>query len=389
MGKVKKNIEESWKDVILSLGKSEMMHVAYDPEQYAPEIVAMAKDGLKQKFGMTDEDVQAIPKPEHVIVEEPMTRDLLIDLLKGMGCSIEFLNDEYEDDGSCIMSFTYMGESFYAGAKNDNIYVDFDKSCGYCNLADEEEVARVKEAINRVNDLKRDKMYYMEDKAIGWLFVSCCIEFTLIPLIPMIESYVHNQLKSILNVEKYYKNILEDLKTRKDLHESRAKDYKLRAMKKQLCEDRDNTTKKVKRVKSEITGSRDLLLDTLTSMGCPYQIDDDDDSICFEYHGDDFYAEADNEHPYVSLYYYAWTGIDLEDAEDISETVALRNAINEANWKNRVITVYSIDEEEKKMNVHGRTEILFIPDIPDIKDYLEAELSRFYRAEHSVTSELS
>ncbi len=46
------------------------------------------------------------------------------------------------------------------------------------------------------------------------------------------------------------------------------------------------------------------------------------------------------------------------------------------------------NEEEKTMNVHGKSEILFIPEIPNLENYLITELSRFFRAEYSVRAEL-
>ena len=52
------------------------------------------------------------------------------------------------------------------------------------------------------------------------------------------------------------------------------------------------------------------------------------------------------------------------------------------------MTVFTIDEEEKTMNVHGKSEILFIPEIPNLENYLITELSRFFRAEYSVRAEM-
>ena len=204
------SIAESWKDFLFSMGKNEMMLVVYEPEKYAPEIVAIAKEVLKQKYGMTDDDILAIPKPEHVIVEKPMTRDLLINALTELVSYVHFENDEQKDDGSCNIYFSYMGESFDANADNDNIYVDITRYCGTCKLEDIEEVTRVKEAIIVVNEQKRVKMYYLKDEEFGLLFIYCTINFILTPLIPSIEYYLHNQLKAILNVEKYYHNVLED-----------------------------------------------------------------------------------------------------------------------------------------------------------------------------------
>ena len=118
----KLSIVESWEDVLRTMGMGELMGVVYEQEDYMPEIVTMAKKVLKQKFGLTDEDIQAIPQSDHDIVKKPMTRDLLIDVLTKLGGRVDFESDDYEDDGSCDISFSYMGKSFYANANNDKIF---------------------------------------------------------------------------------------------------------------------------------------------------------------------------------------------------------------------------------------------------------------------------
>jgi len=384
----KKNIDETWNSVIRSMTKDELRQIVYKHDSYSSKVVTWAKEALKQKYGLTDEDIQSILLPEHHIVENPMTRDFLIEMLREMGCDVSFENDDLEDDGICDISFSYMTKTFYANANNESTFVCIDKYCSSCKIEDEEEVARVKEAINIVNDRKRVKMYYLKDEESKRLYISCCDTFQLFPLIPNVELFLHTQLKTILNVEKYYCNILEDLNARKNRYENRVENCKLRMKKERQCKENGAITIAEQNNMNKIAGSRDLFLDTLTKISCPYQIDEEDNSICFEYHGDTFYAEADNEQSYITIYYYSWGEVDLEDIEDIGETAAIRKAINEANWKNRVMTVFTIDEEEKIMNVHGKSEILFIPEIPNLENYLITELSRFFRAEYSVRAEL-
>lgn len=184
--------------------------------------------------------------------------------------------------------------------------------------------------------------------------------------------------KAIINAEKNYNNLLDDLKNGKKRYEKRVEDCKMRMMKERRRRYRVGMRNAVQRDRTEITGCRDLLLDTLDRMGFAYQTEKDD-SIRLEYSIDTFYAEADNEHPYVTLFYYSWKSIDLEGGEYIDEMLAVSKAINNANWENRVVTVFTIDEEEKTMNVHCKSEFLFIPEIPDLENYLITELSNLLR----------
>ena len=384
-----KNIDETWNNVIQSMTKDELRQIVYEHDNYSSKVVTWAKEALKQKYGFADEDIQAIPLPEHHIVEDPMTRDFLIETLREMGCHVWFDNDNLEDDGVCDISFSYMTKTFYANANNESTYVCIEKYLNSCKIEDEEEAARVKEAINVVNDRKRVKMYYLKDEESKRLYISCCDTFLLFPLIPNIELFLQNQLKSIFRAEKCYYNVLEDLKTRNNRYENRLENCKLRMKKERQHKEESAITIAGQKNMNIIEGSRDLFLDTLTKISCPYQIDEEDNSICFEYHGETFYAEADNEQSYINIYYYSWGEIALENVEDIGETSAIRKAINEANWKNRVTTVFTVDEEERTMNVHGKSEILFIPEIPNLENYLLTELSRFFRAEYSVRAEMS
>lgn len=388
MEKRKKIINKTWNDVIRRMTKQELQLIVYEPDDYSTELITIAKEVLKEKYDFTEEELLSIHEPDRFINGDAGARNLLIEVLKNMGCEVSFENDDEEDDGVCDISFSYMTKLFYAYAYNESAFVTIDYYCNSCKIEDEEEVTRQKEAMNVVNEKKRVNIYYQKDEESGRLYVNCSASFLLIPLVPQLEHYLQSQLKFILNAVKYYNNVLEDLKTKKNRYEDRVGNHELRMKKVQRWKEIDAIGKVEHTVVNEITGSRDLFLDTLTKMGCPYQVDEEDNSICFEYYGCTFYAEADNEQPYVNIYYYSWGEMDLEDVEDIGETAAIRKAINEANWRNRVITVFTIDKEEKTMYVHGREEFLFIPEIPDLVNYLKTELSRFFRTEYSVRTEL-
>lgn len=131
--------------------------------------------------------------------------------------------------------------------------------------------------------------------------------------------------------------------------------------------------------------TRDLFLQTLTAIGCQYEIDEHD-RVCFAYQGEHFVAETDNDHAYVGIYDFAWGSVKLSDIDEISR---LRRAINEANWQNSVTTIFSINDEDNEMVVHCKTTIVFVPQLHDLQGYLRLELSEFFRAHNLVGNEMA
>ena len=139
--------------------------------------------------------------------------------------------------------------------------------------------------------------------------------------------------------------------------------------------------------KTVTTGTRDLFLQTLTNIGCQYEIDeDDDDNIFFVFQGEHFIADTTNDGYYVHLLDTHWEHVELYD---IDEFTRLRKAINAANIKCATTTVYTIDEAGGTVDVHCKASILFVPQIPDIGDYLCMELNDFFRAHRFVEIEMT
>ena len=131
--------------------------------------------------------------------------------------------------------------------------------------------------------------------------------------------------------------------------------------------------------------TRDFFLDTLTKIGCQYEIDEDNDTIIFAYQGEYFQVYARDESPFVTLYDTHWAHIELCD---IDEFARLQKAINQSNINNSVITVYTIDEAGGNVDVHCKSVVLFIPELPSIADYLRLELGEFFRVHNSIGAEM-
>ncbi len=148
-----------------------------------------------------------------------------------------------------------------------------------------------------------------------------------------------------------------------------------------------NDKKLEKTTMEEQKGTRDLLLETLTKIGCQYELaeEEGDDRIFFAFQGEHFFADAKNDWRYIHLWDTHWARIDLYDVDEFSR---LRKAINLSNLNNCVTTIYTIDEEGKNVDVHCKSTVLLIPQIPEIDNYLRIELNEFFRAHQFVGNEM-
>ena len=131
-------------------------------------------------------------------------------------------------------------------------------------------------------------------------------------------------------------------------------------------------------------GTRDLLVRTLQEMGCPMTFDKDK-GIYFTFQGQHFVAVAEDNLLCIDVYYPWWEDCSLYDVEQLAQ---LKRAINEANKVTRVITYFSVREEDDVVGVHSKKNLLFIPQIPNLTDYLQAMLENFFQTRHFMEGEL-
>lgn len=139
-------------------------------------------------------------------------------------------------------------------------------------------------------------------------------------------------------------------------------------------------------VKEEKKGTRDLFLETLTKIGCQYEVEEGEDGdITFGYQGEYFMVRATNEVRYIQIFDTHWAHVELYD---IDEFARLKKAINESNLRNSVTTVYTINEAGSTVDVHCKSVILFIPEIPNLEDYLRLEFSDYFRVHETINMEM-
>ena len=149
-----------------------------------------------------------------------------------------------------------------------------------------------------------------------------------------------------------------------------------------------NKDRKVNTLTNIHKGTRDLFLETLTKIGCQYELgeSDDDDKIYFAYQGENFIADANNEGWYVHIWDPCWEHVELYDIDELSR---LRKAINQSNLNCATTTVFTIDEAGHTFDVHCKAVIPVISQIPEIENYLRVELNDFFQAHQYVSKEVA
>ena len=137
-------------------------------------------------------------------------------------------------------------------------------------------------------------------------------------------------------------------------------------------------------------GTRDFFLETLTKIGCQYVIEEDENveegDIRFGYQGEYFVVRASNKTHYIQIYDTHWGHVELYDVDEFAR---LKKAINESNIRNSVTTIYTIDEAGSNVDVHCKSVILFVPEIPNIADYRRLELSEYFRVHETINLEMA
>lgn len=141
------------------------------------------------------------------------------------------------------------------------------------------------------------------------------------------------------------------------------------------------------KVMEEKKGTRDLFLETLTKIGCQYEVaEGEEGDINFAYQGEYFVVQASNNWRFIRIYDTHWGHVELYDVDEFTR---LKKAINEANLRHSVTTVYTIDEAGSNVDVHCKSVILFIPEIPVIEDYLRLELNDYFRVHETINLEMA
>lgn len=130
---------------------------------------------------------------EKVIVKNYQTRDLFIDALQK-------LNVPYtagEDDDRYDICFKYRGETFYADAMNESMWIEICDPFWYeIDLNDAKEFAMLKEAVNMANIELSITTIYEVNRKENKVYVHSKTDFSINNQQPDIENFVRMTLNS-------------------------------------------------------------------------------------------------------------------------------------------------------------------------------------------------
>ena len=130
----------------------------------------------------------------------------------------------------------------------------------------------------------------------------------------------------------------------------------------------------VETVMEETISTRQLALKTIENIGSEPK-GYDQVSFQFEYQGVIFLIEAINDCDFVNL---IWPWCYSFSKFDVDEFARVRQVLNDINARGMASVFYGITDSDY-VAVHIKKNFLFIQQIPDLEDYLNAILEIFFR----------
>ena len=129
--------------------------------------------------------------------------------------------------------------------------------------------------------------------------------------------------------------------------------------------------------------TRDLALRTLQSIGSE-PIETEEGRIEFEYQGIRFIMEAVNDCAFINL---IWPWCHSFSKFDIDEFARVRQVVNDINLRDTVSVVYTIADSDE-VALHIKKNFIFLPQLPQIDEYLKLHLNSFFRTARTLDLEI-
>ena len=132
----------------------------------------------------------------------------------------------------------------------------------------------------------------------------------------------------------------------------------------------------------------ELVLSTLRKIGCEPEIEDQENHtwVFFTYQGEHFTINCHHDSRYITIFDTWWFCKSIYC--DVEEIADIHKVTNLANQYVGCTLLYTVNKEIEQIGVHGKSIILFIPQIPQIDQYLIENLNDFFRAQRFVFTEL-
>lgn len=160
-------------------------------------------------------------------------------------------------------------------------------------------------------------------------------------------------------------------------HEDDSNDYS------PVMEDVNSNNQVEETSMEEKISTRQLALNTIERIGSKPKYTEEG-RIQFEYQGIAFLMEAVNDCMFVNL---IWPWCHSFSKFDIDEFARVRQVVNDINARGTASVFYSITDSDD-VAVHIKKHFLFVPQIPDVKEYLMLMLDSFFRTARTLDVEI-
>lgn len=131
--------------------------------------------------------------------------------------------------------------------------------------------------------------------------------------------------------------------------------------------------------------TKSLVMDVLKRIGAEPN-EEEDGVIYFVYQGENFIIQAREEMAFICIFDVMWYSLPVYG--DIEDFARLQKVINASNRAESCIVYYTIAKEADEIVVHTKRNDLFVPQIPEIENYLRSLLNGFFRVQRFVFTEL-
>ena len=138
-----------------------------------------------------------------------------------------------------------------------------------------------------------------------------------------------------------------------------------------------NTEKETRIMENPKYNTQQLMVSTLTQIGCQPTINEDD-TVAVTYQGEHFHIDFGG--LYAQIWDLGWAGVSVNDPE----LPKIREAVNHTNFDFGPTVVMTNPDDKGTMYFHSRLGILLHPDIPEIDNYLRSNLDMFFRTKEAV-----
>lgn len=149
----------------------------------------------------------------------------------------------------------------------------------------------------------------------------------------------------------------------------------------------DTKTSKIdqakEKVMEETISTRQLALKAIENLGSEPQYTEEG-RIQFEYQGVIFLMETANDCMFVNL---IWPWCHSFSKFDIDEFARVRQVVNDINARGTATVIYGITDSDD-VAIHIKKNFLFVPQIPNLEEYLRLMLDIFFRTARTLDLEI-